>query len=260
MIIKEIDKESCIELLQTYHYSAIMPRLTKYYLGAYIDGKLIGCLTLGWGTQPKGTIKKLFPELDTKDYFEIGKMALLDEMPRNTETQFLSAIIKWIKHNIPELKYLYTLADGIQGKCGYVYQAANFYYGGSYTTLVYRSKDGEKIHPRTASELCKENAKMLGKDKVFWLTADFLKLKEIDKIQGLMFRYIYPLNRKAKKYLKQSSVNWNREYPKDKDLKFKKLVDKGKYIEIDAPTFNKDNYFYNTQKINKRERQLELWQ
>ena len=39
-----------------------------------------------------------------------------------------------------------------------------------------------------------------------------------------------------------------------------KLVNKGKYIEIDAPTFNKDNYFYNTQKIVKKERQLELWQ
>jgi len=96
LIVKEIDKDTCIELLQTYHYSAVMPKLTKHYLGVYIDEKLIGCLTLGWGTQPKGTIKKLFPELDTKDYYEIGKMALLDEMPRNTETQFLSAIIKWI--------------------------------------------------------------------------------------------------------------------------------------------------------------------
>ena len=33
-----------------------------------------------------------------------------------------------------------------------------------------------------------------------------------------MFRYIYPLNKKAKKLMKNgSSLNWSREYPKDKD-------------------------------------------
>ena len=259
-VIKEISRAHATDFVQSLHYSKVMPKLTKHFLGCYLENELVGVLTLGWGTQPKATIAKLFNGLESKDYYEIGKMALLDEMPRNTETQFLSAIIKWIKQNIPELKYLYTLADGIQGKCGYVYQAANFYYGGSYTTMVYRSKQGEKIHPRTASELCKENAKMLGKDKVFWLTADFLKFKEIDKIQGLMFRYIYPLNKKAKKYLKESTVDWNKNYPKEKDLIYKKLIEKGKYVEIEQPTFNKDNYHYNTQKILKKERQLELWQ
>lgn len=250
MIIKEINKDECIELLQKYHYWPIMPKITKHYLGAYVDNKLIGCLTLGWGTQPKGTIKKLFPNLDTKDYYEIGKMALLDEMPKNTETQFLSAIIKWIKINLPELKYLYTLADGIQGKAGYVYQAANFYYGGSYKTIIYKTKDGEKIHKRTTQgALCIENAEYLGVERITTLTQDFMNYKGIEQIQGLMFRYIYPLNKKYKKYLKYSTVEWNRDYPKDKDLIFKKRIEKGKYIEIDKPYYKKTNFKFNYQKI-----------
>lgn len=40
------------------------------------------------------------------------------------------------------------------GKCGYVYQAANFYYGGEYWTDSYMSDKGEKVHPRTTRQLC----------------------------------------------------------------------------------------------------------
>ncbi len=57
----------------------------------------------------------------------------------------------------PEVKFLYTLADGIMGKCGYVYQAANFYYGGEYWTDSYMSSKGEKVHPRTTRQLCFDN-------------------------------------------------------------------------------------------------------
>jgi hypothetical protein len=247
-VIQEIDKQECIDFVHKNHYSKVMPRLTKHYLGSYINNKLVAVMTLGWGTQPKGTINKLFNGLDSSSYYEIGKMCLLDELPRNTETQFIAEVIKWIKINLPEKLFLYTLADGIMGKAGYVYQAANFLYGGNFKTLVYRTKYGEKVHPRTASDLCKENAEFLGKEKVFWLTPEFLEYKELEKIQGLMFRYIYPLNKKAKKLLKSSSVEWTLEHPKDKDLIFKKQIARGKYIEVPQPEFNKFNYQYNKQK------------
>ena len=70
----------------------------------------------------------------------------------------ISQMVKWLKANTRYL-YLYTLADGIMGKCGYVYQASNFQYVGSFTTSVYRdSLTGEKIHPRSARLLLEENA------------------------------------------------------------------------------------------------------
>ena len=76
------------------------------------------------------------------------------------------------------------------GKAGYVYQAASFYYGSYFKTSVYRSSTGEKIHPRTTKYLCQENAIFLGKEKVFWLTHDFMETKGIERYNGLMFRYI----------------------------------------------------------------------
>ena len=47
--------------------------MTKHFLGCYVDENLVGVLTLGWGTQPKATINKLFDGLGTEDYYEIGK-------------------------------------------------------------------------------------------------------------------------------------------------------------------------------------------
>ena len=191
--IKEITRFDSTELVQTYHYSKIMPRLTKHFLGCFLDGELVGVLTLGWGTQPKATIAKLFDGLDTKDYYEIGKMCMKPEMPKNSESQMLSGVVKWMKENCPEKKFLYTWADGIMGKPGYVYQAANFLYGGFIWTQIYISDKGEKIHPRSSRRLCDENVQFKlerepnffeGKkgERIYWLTQDFLDHKGISKI------------------------------------------------------------------------------
>ena len=228
--IKEIDKNLAIDFIQERHYSKVLPRLTKHWLGCFYDGELVGVLTLGWGTQPLQTIKKLFPKLVSEDYYEIGKMCMDDKMPRNSESQMISSVVRWIKNNLPEKKFLYTWADGIVGKVGYVYQASNFMYGGFIWTDIYISPSGEKIHPRSSKSLLKENAEFLGKEKLFWMTPDFMKVKGIKRIRGKQFRYIIPLTKTSKKILKKgSTVSWGIEYPKEKDLLWKEQVAKGKY-------------------------------
>lgn len=238
--IIEIDKAMFCNMVYQYHYSIIMPKITKHYLGCFQDGKLVGGISLGWGTQPKQTITKLFPTLNTRDYLEIGKMCMLDEMPRNSESMMLSKMVKWIKSNL-KIQYLFTWADGIVGKPGYVYQAANFYYGGFIWTDIYISKDGEKIHPRSTREILKENAKFEGKEKLFWLTYDFCQLKGITRYRGKQFRYIYPLNKDAKELLNHSTVKWSiSNFPKEIDLIWKIQTAKGEYKTVTTgPVFNK---------------------
>ena len=240
-IVKEINKYTAAELVQKYHYSPVMPRLTKTYLGFFLNNELVGVMTFGWGTQPLGTLNHLFKGLGltTKDYYELGKMVMDDKMGKNSESQMISSAIKWLKINHPEKMFLYTLADGIVSKAGYVYQSANFLYGSYFWTDVYIGNDGEKIHPRTAKGLCKENAKFLGKEKVFWLTRDFMKTKGITRIRGKMFRYIMPLSKKAQKLLASSSVKWiMNDYPKDKDLEWKIQTDDGYIVTKEMPKMN----------------------
>lgn len=254
MEIKRIEKKHAINFIHQYHYSKILPRLTKEYLGCFENNILIGVITLGWGTQPLQTITKIFNKHDLKssDYYEIGKMCFIPEINNsNYGSKIMSILIKWLK-NHTNILFLYTLADGIMGKCGYVYQASNFKYIGKFKTSVYYdNQTGEKIHPRSAKQLCIENAKYENKKKVFWLTHDFCKYKNIDKINGLMFRYIYPLNKRASKILKQYPKYLNNKNPKDDDLVFEKRIALGKFEKIDKPDFNMDVFNHNHQKYNK---------
>ena len=168
--IQEIEKEFAVEFIQKFHYSKILPRLTKYYLGVFEEEKVVGVITLGWGTQPLQTIKKIFHKHNvvTNDYLEIGKMCFAPTNNNNnySGSMIMSELFKWMKKNTDCL-FLYTLADGIMGKCGFVYQASNFQYIGNFKTSVYMDRiTKEKIHPRRAKQLCIENAEFEGKEKV----------------------------------------------------------------------------------------------
>jgi len=286
--IREVSKFEATELVQANHYSPVMPKLTKHWLGVFKDEELVGVVTLGWGTRPLHTIQKIInPEMESKHYLEIGKMCMLDSEPKNSETQMISQLVRWIKKNCPDVLFLYTLADGIMGKCGYVYQAANFYYGGEYWTDSYMSAKGEKIHPRSTRILCKENwqwhydensegfrrefkenhkrkvevARLNGvkapKERVFWLTPEFMKHIGLRKIKGKMFRYIYPLNRTAKRILaNNSNTEWRigaGVYPKESngDLRWKEMIGRKKYEFLDGiPNWDLQTVEHNKKNVN----------
>ena len=148
--LEEIPLEIAAEFVLQHHYSKVMPKQTKIILGAYKgkNGPLVGVITLGWGVRPKDTIRRLFPSLDSKDYLEIGKLCVHDSEPKNTESRILAVTIKWLKKNRPDLKVLFTWADALWGKPGYIYQAANFYYGGFIWTDIYADKNMVRFHPR----------------------------------------------------------------------------------------------------------------
>jgi hypothetical protein len=220
MEIKQISPILALELILNNHYSKMMPRLTKYYLGAFIDNKLVGAMTLGHGTRPVHTIRRLFPSLSTKDYFEIGRMAMLEEMPKNTESQFLSLVIKWIKHNEHTKKILFTWADGIVGKPGYMYQASNFLYGSYVWSDTYISPKGERVHPRTTGGTDMEK---ISSSKFSRPSKEYLKENGWKHYRGKLFRYVYFLcdRKEKKKLLKESLIEWNIDYPKHCDLEWK---------------------------------------
>lgn len=178
-------------------------------------------------------------------------MCCLPEMNHNQYfgSRALSTLIQWLsKHT--DCLFLYTLTDGIEGKCGYVYQASNFYYCGYFKTSVYRdTRTYEKIYPRSARRLLGENARFENVEKKHWLTQDFCAYKGIEKINGRMFRYIYPLTPDAHRLL-AAYPDQRRDYPKQNDLRFEKRIAHRQYAQIAQPTFNKHAVFYNTQSMH----------
>jgi len=60
MLLKQLHKITASEFVADRHYSAVMPRLTKYFLGCFVEEELVGVITFGWGTRPKHTIQAYF--------------------------------------------------------------------------------------------------------------------------------------------------------------------------------------------------------
>ena len=228
-------------MIKKYHYSNTLPKINKYFIGFYLDGNLVGVVTLGYGTRPKHTIKKLFSSLDTKDYLEIGRMCMAEEMPKNSESQMLSQLIKWLKINLPNLKVLFTWADGMLGKVGYVYQASNFIYAGYSCGEMY-IKDGVKIHVRQMKSILLPDGV---KDSRITIrpTIEQMRKYNIYHYKGKQYRYFYLLcDKKVKKQLiKSCLVDLNQKRPKDNDLSWRvKNFITGKWENTTKPTYLTD--------------------
>jgi len=191
-----------------WHYSDIFPPHCLLALGYRDEKGLAGVALWGWGTRPLHTIRKLFPSLGTADYRELNRLCLRDECPRNSESWFLARCAEWFRVHQPGIKLLFSWADGIRGKPGYVYQAAGWLYGGFITTEIYLTTEGEPVHPRLLI------TRYGRRDRAFCAGLG------LRRVRGRQFRYVRFLGTRgqAKHLLRESSVPWTREYPKGKDL------------------------------------------
>jgi len=81
MRLNQIHKITASEFVADRHYSAVMPRLTKYYLGCFVEEEMVGVITFGWGTRPMHTIQALFPELVLKIIMKLVKCVWMMRCP-----------------------------------------------------------------------------------------------------------------------------------------------------------------------------------
>lgn len=237
--LNPIDTAQALEIVKKVHQSSdTLPTVTKECLGIYISGELEGVITLGYGTRPKHTIKRMFPSLDAPDYLEIGRMCINNDFKTNTESQMLSKTMKYVKKHLPEVKLIFTWANGLLGRIGTVYQASNFLYGGYIKTECY-VKDGVQMHPRGIKRWLHPNDPR----KTVRPTAEEKIKYNIEHIQGKQFRYIYFLCGKTekKRLLEESPFEWTLNYPKLEDCTWKKWVAPKKWISCEQPAVHTDN-------------------
>jgi len=251
--VEYINRSYALSLIVKYHYSTVMPRLTKFYIGGFEGKKLVGVFTLGWGTRPHHTIAKLFPSLSTADYFEVGKLCVADEMPKNSESQFIAQVIALIKRDMPKIKILFSWADGIMGKPGYVYQASNFFYGGYIWTSAFLTHENIRVHVRSLQGITSTKENKYG-------DVSFANISRLGYriLFGKQFRYLFPTcnKREWKKLLRESDFKWQRgNYPKDKDIEFY-IKDKDGKRKLDNIKMSKTKHRKQNPMLKN---QLSLW-
>lgn len=245
MEVREIPKELAKRMVLEYNPLKYLPQHNKEFLGGFVDGELGAVMTLGWGVRPRHTIQKCFPSLDTDDYRSIGRMACVEELPKNTESHFISKCIKYIKKNY-DYPVLYTWADGMLGKPGTVYQAANFNYGDYIWTDCYVSDDGERVHPRQTNRIG-------GRPK-------YEELAELGwkHYRGMQLRYVYFLcdDDREQELREESPMEWtNGGYLKRDDLQWKVKTDDG-WVICDKPDVDITHFRHN----DKKRKQLKAHQ
>jgi hypothetical protein len=85
-----------------------------------------------------------------KNCIDIRRMACVDESPSNSESWFLSQIIKWCASNT-DYNYVLSYSDKTVGHTGTIYKAANFKNIGETTPTKYVEWDNKIYHPRSLS-------------------------------------------------------------------------------------------------------------
>lgn len=81
---------------------------------------------------------------------DIRRMACTDSAPKNSESWFLSQIIKWVTCNT-DYEGVLSYSDTTVGHKGTIYKAANFKQIGETTPTKYVEWKGKVYHPRSLS-------------------------------------------------------------------------------------------------------------
>jgi len=209
--VERISLQEAKRFVLRWHYSKIFPPHCLVNLGLRNGaGELIAVAMWGWGVRPRHTIQRLFPSLGVGDYLELNRLCLRDDEPRNSESHFISLCTEWIRENAPTVKLLFTWADGLRGKPGYVYQASSWLYGGFIKTDLYVDEHGGPVHPRLMI------TRLGTRSRAEWMRQGFSKWK------GYQFRYVKFLcgHAERKRLLRESSVRWAQVYPKTADCRW----------------------------------------
>ncbi len=202
-----IPRQVMAEFVAAHHYAVRVPPHCLLSLGCFKGDELVGVASWGYGVRPRHTIQRLFPSLGTANYYELNRLCMLDSEPRNGESRFLRLCREYIVEHEPERIVLFTWADGMRGKPGYVYQADNWLYGGFIRTEFYVTPEDRIVHPRQLI------TRFGRRDRAF------TRRLGLRRVRGRQFRYVRFLcgHGLRKRLLRESPIRWARRYPKAAD-------------------------------------------
>ena len=146
-----LDKRFCT--IMTCEFSDIRHVFKQYhYKGDSIGGGISVCFAmLIKGDLVGGSVLgKPRHEKKYVNCVDIRRMALIDNAPKNSESWFLSRIIRWIASNT-DYNYVLSYSDSTVGHVGTIYRASNFINIGNTSPTKYITWNGKTYHPRSLS-------------------------------------------------------------------------------------------------------------
>jgi hypothetical protein len=131
---------------ENWHYSKVIPVGKLVKVGAWENGKYIGCVIFGRGAN--NNMLKPFG-LNADEGCELVRVALTKH--ETPVSKILSFALKFLKKQSPELRLVVSYADADQEHHGGIYQATNWIYDGlkNANTMGAFIINGKKTHPKS---------------------------------------------------------------------------------------------------------------
>lgn len=173
-----------------WHYSRSIPTPPVIKIGAWEDGKYIGCVLFSRGAN--NNLGKPYG-LKATEICELTRVALSQHA--TPVSQVVAVAIRFLKLNSPGVRLIVSFADPNQGHVGVIYQAGNWLYSGlSNSTPKYKTKDGKYLHQRQVSKV--------GYKPQYGEMRKVPRMDECEVIPQLdKHRYLYPLDRAMRKQI-----------------------------------------------------------
>ena len=125
--LREIDRKRAMQCYDRWHYLGSVGFISTYDLGVFKGGELYGCISMG---SPSAKVMKGLYTPDTQDgWWEIKRLALSDDLPKNSESRVIAIAIRLIR-KARNVKGIITYADDGVGHVGTIYKATGFRYMG----------------------------------------------------------------------------------------------------------------------------------
>ena len=185
IIVKPINARAANALVKKVHYSGKVVANSVLHFGVFLGGKLEGVMSFG-SPMIKKNAHKMVEGTTWNGMLELNRMAFSDALPKNSESRALGVAFRLIKKHYPHIEWVLSYSDSTQCGDGTIYRASGF--------VLTQIKESTQlaINPETGEVMQSMAAFHAGKTKEFsgW-----------DKLKGFQLRYIYFLNKDAKKRL-----------------------------------------------------------
>lgn len=198
--VRPVSKSVARELIVANHYSKTWnTAFGLHNYGIYCNDKLLGVAVYGYAMNPQAWDG--VTSIENTKCIELNRLWVDDILGSNVETWFLAKTFRLLRQE--GYRLIQSFADGRLG-VGTIYQAANFSYYGSHKTLFHQTEDGAVWH----NSIFKDTRK----GRVMLYRNMFFITENVTTFTVKTYRYLYPLDRGAKKSIMLRSL----PYPKER--------------------------------------------
>ena len=202
MTVAPVEAKEVREFARRYHYTG-HAGADLWRWGLWHGPTLLGVVSYNNGT--KDSAASVFGEENKAHVWHMGRLALADECPRNSESRLIGGSLRAIAADWPEVWAVLTYAATTQGHLGYVYQATNALYTGvSAERMYYTDTKGRTMTQRPGRYQLK--------------VADAAARGWTKHLGGVKHRYVYVLGSKTQRkermrLLRLRSLPYPKEVP-----------------------------------------------